>query len=219
MMPNGRTVNPDRPQPEIICAAADVIGNNGVVIIPTRGLYGLGADAANATAVQRIFDIKKRPSHKPLLVLIGHRRMLSGIVAEVPPMATYLMDLFWPGRLTLVMKGREDLPAGLCSPDGKVGVRLVSHPVAAALVNTAERPITGTSANLSGAGGASQVRDIDETVIASVDMVLDAGSLDGGPGSTIVDVTVQPPHILRRGAVPAVDLHSALDQFAAGHRR
>jgi L-threonylcarbamoyladenylate synthase len=215
MMSKRHTIRPDRPQPDIICAAADVIRNNGVVIMPTHGLYGLGADAVNATAVQRIFHIKKRPLHKPLLVLISHRRMLSDIVVDVPPLAGYLMDLFWPGRITLVMTGRAGLAPGLCSRDGKVGVRLAGHPVAAALVNAVGRPITGTSANLSGAGGRSRVGAIEDAVIASVEMVLDAGPLEGGPGSTVVDVTAEPPVVLRHGTVPGADIHSAFDQYVA----
>ena len=215
MKPLVYTIDSERLQPDIISTAANLIRDGGVAVLPTRGLYGLGADAFNASAAGRIFTIKNRPTDKPLLVLIGHRRMLSQIVAEIPPMAASIMDAFWPGRITLVMQGRQGLPQGLHSSDGKVGVRLVEHPVAAALVNAVGSPVTGTSANLSGQEGCSRVGEIDETVLASVDLVLDAGPLDGGPGSTIVDVTGDTPCILREGAVSTSAVMAAFDAFVS----
>lgn len=203
-------IDPRRPEPDLIRRAAAVVRDGGLVILPTRGLYGLGCDAHNATAVKRIFDIKGRSSAKPLLVLISHQRMLADIVPSTPPLAEKLMTAFWPGRITLVMHGLKDLPPGLCSDTGKVGVRMVGHPVAAALVKTAERPITGTSANLSGAGGCDRIEAIDSAVTSSVDMVLDAGPLAGGPGSSVIDVTGPIPHVLREGAVPTTEISSAL---------
>ncbi len=215
MKPRVHVISAQTPQPDIIAAAAAVMRHNGVVILPTSGLYGLGANAANIAAVNRIFAIKNRPSDKPLLVLISHRRMLSRIVTDIPPMATYLMEAFWPGKVTLVMQGRKDLPDGLCSSTGKVGVRLVGHPVASALVNAVGCPVTGTSANLSGSGGSFQVDAIDKEVMASVDMVLDAGVLAGGPGSTVVDVTGEAPDIVREGAVTVTTVMDAFETFVA----
>jgi L-threonylcarbamoyladenylate synthase len=204
-------ISPHRPQPDRIAEAARILADGGVVVLPTRGLYGLGCQAHNAAAVRRVFDIKERPFEKPLLVLIGHRRMLPGIVASVTPLAEKLMAAFWPGRVTLVMQGRTDLPAGLCSSTGKVGVRHVGHPVAAALVEAVGAPITGTSANMSGAGGSHRIDTIDGSVTASVDLVLDAGILAGGPGSSVVDVTGRLPRILREGAVAAGEITKAAE--------
>jgi L-threonylcarbamoyladenylate synthase len=215
MMPQVHVISAQRPQPDIIAAAAAVMRGNGVVILPTRGLYGLGANTDSAAAVGRVFEIKNRPPDKPLPVLIGHLRMLSHLVADVPPMATSFMDAFWPGKVTLIMQARKGLPDGLCSSTGKVGVRLVGHPVASALVNALGCPITGTSANLSGSGGSCQVDAIDKQVMASVEMVLDAGVLDGGPGSTVIDVTGEAPEILRQGAVTAATVMAAFETFDA----
>jgi L-threonylcarbamoyladenylate synthase len=202
-------ISPHRPEPDRIQRAARILAAGGVVILPTRGLYGLGCDIRNADAVGRIFHIKKRLPDKPLLVLISHPRMLTDVVASVSPLAEKLMTAFWPGRVTLVMQGRKDLPAGLRSVTGKVGVRRVGHPVAAALVAAAGTPITGTSANVSDAGGCDRIDAIDDSVIASVDMILDAGILAGGPGSSVVDVTGRVPRILREGAVAAADIVKA----------
>ncbi len=202
-------ISPRQPQLDHIERAARILKDGGVVILPTRGLYGLGCIASNAAAVRRVFDIKKRPVGKPLLVLISHAGMLPEVVSSVSPLAQRLMAAFWPGRITLIMQGRKDLSAGLCDPTGKVGVRLVGHPVAAALVEAVGTPITGTSANISGDGAADRIGAIDDGVMASVDMILDAGILMGGPGSTVVDVTGRRPRILREGAVPAEDISRA----------
>ncbi len=205
-MPRICPISPNRPEPDRIQRAARVLADGGVVILPTRGLYGLGCDIRKADAVARVFNIKKRPPDKPSLVLISHPRMLTDVVASVSPLAERLMAAFWPGRVTFVMQGRKDLPAGLRSATGKVGVRWVGHPVAVALVEAAGTPITGTSANISDAGGCDRIDAIDESIAAAVDMILDAGILAGGPGSSVVDVTGREPSILREGAVLAGDI-------------
>lgn len=212
-MPRTYDISANHPRPDIIHAAAAVIRDSGVVILPTRGLYGLGGEALNESVVRRIFNIKSRSLEKPLLVLISRLEMLSNIVTDVSPMASYLMDAFWPGKMTLVMEGHKGLPKGLCSEKNRVGVRLVAHPVAAALVDAVGSPITGTSANLSGANSCADIRDIDTAVTASVDMVLDTGPLEGGPGSTVVDVTGQTPVILREGAVKSSEVMDVFGQF------
>jgi L-threonylcarbamoyladenylate synthase len=190
--------------------AAEIIKSGGLVVCPTSGLYGLAADALNAKAVRRVFHVKGRPIDKPLLALISHQSMLSPLVTGVPPMAERLIKRFWPGGLTLVMDARAGLPPGLCSDAGKIGVRLVAHPVAAALVAAVGRPVTGTSANMSGEAGCAAIDDISSAVIDAVDLVIDAGPLDGGPGSTVVDVTGSTPEILRHGALAADDILSAI---------
>lgn len=199
-------IDPDRLQPEIVDKAAAALRAGGVVVVPTTCLYGLCGDAFNAAAVQKIFDIKNRPKDKPLLVLISNRRMVPQVAAHTAPLATALMDRFWPGQLTLVMQAREGLPAGLCSNTGKVGIRLVAHPVAAAVVRAVGGPITGTSANLSGAGGCASIDDLHRGIMESAEMIVDAGALKGGPGSTVVDVTGTAPLVLREGVVPTADI-------------
>jgi len=209
-MPGVHFIHPRQPQTGPIEQAAGIICDGGVVILPTHGLYGVGCDAHNAASVERIFDIKRRPQEKPLLVLISNAGMLADIVVSIPSLAESLMASFWPGRLTLVMEGRKDLPPGLCSDDGKVGVRMVGHPVASAVVEAAGTPVTGTSANLTGAGGCDRIDAIDQIVTDAVDIILDAGVLAGGPGSSVVDVTGRAPRILREGAVAAAEISQVL---------
>ncbi len=207
-------VDPFKPAADAIDQAAAVIVAGGVVVIPTQGLYGLAADAFHPTAVKRIFSIKGRPQIKPLLVLIADPGDLQRLVRSVSGAARYLMKCFWPGKLTIVMPARADLAAELTAGTRRVGVRQTAHPVAAALVEAVGRPLTGTSANLSGAGGCFRISDIDPILIERVDLVLDCGTLAGGSGSTVVDVCEHPPTVLREGAVPSVQIMECFKRFA-----
>lgn len=206
MNPRIRKINPTAPEPEIIAEAAAMIRRGGVVVFPTRCLYGLGADALDPDAIEKIFKIKRRPADNPIPVLIHCRRQLDSLAARITPAAAAIMQAFWPGRVTLVFEARAALSDRLTAGTGKIGVRLAGHPVAAALVRQVGSPVTATSANLSGRPGCRQVQDLDPPVAGQVDLVLDAGRLEGGVGSTIVDVTEDPPRILREGRVTAADV-------------
>lgn len=199
-------ISPGTPEPEQIRNAAQVIRKGGVVVFPTRSLYGLGSDALNPDAVERIFEIKQRPDNKPILVLIHRKKELGVLVKSVPDPAIRIMDTFWPGKVTIVFEAKEHLPAALTSGTGKIGIRLSGHPVCRALTNAVGGPVTGTSANLSGHPGCSQIPDLAPEIRERTDLILDAGPLKGGPGSTIVDVTGSYPVILREGSVPAKDI-------------
>ena len=207
-----RKVNYANPEIGIIAEAAGIIRNGGVVVFPTRSLYGLGADAFNAGAVNRIFHIKQRPANKPILVLIKDKDELDRLAVLVPHAATAIMERFWPGRVSIVFKAKEGFPVNLTSGTGKIGIRLPGHNVASALVNAAGSPITGTSANLSGSAGCFQVNALDEKIVDSVDLILDAGPLKGGAGSTVVDVTGETLRILREGELPAKDIFNVIDR-------
>lgn len=206
-------INAIAPDQQLIETAAGLVRSGGVVVFPTAGLYGLGADAANAQAIERIIQLKGRDPGKPILVLIDHPSMIDQVATTVTPMALFLMERLWPGRVTFVVQAKPELPLGLTSGTGKVGVRRVAHPVAAALVRTLGTPLTGTSANLSGAGGCTDIAQLNEVLKDSVDLILDAGPLTGGAGSTIVDVTLAPPVILRQGVVPAQEILDLYQRF------
>jgi L-threonylcarbamoyladenylate synthase len=204
-------VNPDSPDPECIRMAARKIREGGVVVFPTQCLYGLGADAGNAGAIARIFAIKRRAPDNPLLVLIRNREDLTRLTDSVPLTALRLMDAFWPGNITLLFEAKTTLPTGLTAGTGKIGVRLPGHPVAHQLVLEAGGTITGTSANRSGFPGSARISEPGVADIASeVDLILDAGPLKGGIGSTIVDVTVSPPLVVREGIISVKRIHEAL---------
>ncbi len=209
-----RKINCANPETEIIAEAARIIRNGGVVVFPTRSLYGLGADAFNANAVNRIFDIKQRPSNKPILVLIKDKDELDRLAALVPPAATAIMKRFWPGMVSIVFQAKEGLSAKLTAGTKKIGIRLPGHNIAYKLVKAADGPITGTSANLSGSAGCFQVNDLDEKIVGSVDLILDAGPLKGGAGSTVVDVTGETSLILRQGELSQKDIFNVIDNLS-----
>jgi L-threonylcarbamoyladenylate synthase len=194
-------ISHEHPEPEIIQHAATVINRGGIIVFPTRCLYGLGADAFNAEAVDRVFKIKQRPSQKPILILIHQRIQLEQLVSHVSTAASRMMDHFWPGGVTLVFKAGDTVPHHLTAGTGKIGIRLPGHPVAAALVGSLGRPLTGTSANLSAKAGCRHIGDLEPQLAQQLDAVLDAGPLKGGNGSTVVDVTGDMPRILREGEI------------------
>ena len=208
-----RKVNGANPNTGIITEAAHIIRHGGVVVFPTRSLYGLGVDAFNARAVNRIFHIKKRPTSKPILVLIEDKDELHRLAATVPPAATAIMKRFWPGRVSIVFQAKEGLSADLTAGTKKIGIRLPGHNIASALVKASDGPITGTSANISGNAGCFQIDDLDEKIADRVDLILDAGPLKGGAGSTVVDVTGDTPLVLRQGELSQKDIFNVIDNL------
>jgi len=203
-------IDPDHPSPETIHRAAEAIKNKGVVVFPTQCLYGLAADARNTSAIKQIFHVKQRPETNPLLILIHRPADLDELVTHIPEPAKRLIQTFWPGGLTLIFKAAPGISDLLTAGTGNIGIRIPSHPVARALVQAAGGPITGTSANLSGSPGCSRITDIPQKLLQAVDRVLDAGTLKGGTGSTILDITCDPPRVLRQGAIPSDILNQTL---------
>ena len=204
-------INALDPDPDLIADACRVIKAGGVVVFPATSLYGLAADAFNRSAVEKIRNMKNRSAQNPILLLVRNREALTILASEVPPQAGLLMARFWPGMLTLVLKAAATIPDYLTSGTGKIGVRVPAHPVARALVKGLDGPITGTSANLSGQPGCDIISGLNESLVEPPDLILDAGRLKGGAGSTVVDVTVMPPRILREGAVSSDLIFAALN--------
>lgn len=204
-------VDPRHPADDAIMKAAAAVRSGGVIAFPTRCLYGLGAEAFNNEAVARIFSIKQRSVDNPILILIDRPDRLDQLVSEVSPAAARIMDRFWPGRITLVFKAVGDVPSYLTAGTGKIGIRLPGHPVAAALLRALQTPLTGTSANLSGKPGCRRIEDLEYQIAGKLDLILDAGPLKGGRGSTVVDVTLDPPKVLREGEVSEIEIMKLVD--------
>jgi L-threonylcarbamoyladenylate synthase len=203
-----RKIDPKYPDKPLIFEAARIIKSGGLVIFPTRTLYGMGVDALNPVAVNQLFEAKQRPADKPVSVLVKSISAVWSLVDEIPSLAEELMKKFWPGRMTIVFKAGKRVPSTLTANTGKIGIRVPEHPVAVKLVNALDFPVTGTSANFSGHPGAYQVADLPAELSQQVGLILDAGQLNGGVGSTVVDVTTSPPTILREGAVSQRDVFS-----------
>jgi L-threonylcarbamoyladenylate synthase len=181
--------------------ARKILLSGGVVAFPTESFYGLGVNASDEEAINRLFVIKRRESDRPVLVLIPCPQYLKGYVACITETASELIKQFWPGGLTLVFKAGPEVSPLLTAGTGKIGIRVSSHPVAAALTRTIGAPITGTSANISSQDGCITAQEVYKSLGSGVDLILDGGKTGGGKGSTILDVTVEPPEILREGMV------------------
>jgi L-threonylcarbamoyladenylate synthase len=196
-----RQVSPEAPAPAAVAEAAAVLAGKGLVGFPTESYYGLGADAREASAVRRVFEVKGRPDSKPLLLLVDSLAMLESLVETLPSQARALMERHWPGPLTVVLRARPTVPSAVTAGTGTVGVRIPGHPVALALVRALGAPVTAPSANPSGAPPPTTAQDVVDRFEGKIELVLDAGRTAGGPPSTVVDATVVPPTILRAGAV------------------
>jgi len=186
--------------------AAQAILSGGVVAVPTESFYGLAVHALNEKAIERLFAVKDRREDNPLLILLASRGTLGAYVTEVSDRARKLMERFWPGGLTMVFFADPILPPSLTAGTGKIGVRLSSHPVPRALAEAVGAPITGTSANRSGQPSCSTAEEVMESVGEGTDLILDGGRTPGGKGSTVLDVTVDPPVVLREGMVSREEL-------------
>ena len=191
---------------KVIHEASQVILSGGVVALPTESFYGLAVHALNEKAVEHLFSVKQRREDNPLLILIASGESLDTYVRGVSNQARTLMDRFWPGGLTLVFFADPVLPASLTAGTGKIGVRLSGHPVPRELAKAVGAPITGTSANRSGQPSCSTAEEVMEAVGKDIELILDGGKTPGGRGSTVLDVTVDPPVVLRQGMVSDDDL-------------
>lgn len=186
--------------------AAQLIVSGGLVAYPTESFYGLGADPTSERAIARLFSVKGRDPNRPILILVPSLEILQIYVTGIPPLARRLMEAFWPGALTLVFQASPKVPDLLTAGSGKVGIRLSSHPVATALAQAAGVPITGTSANVSGQTPCRSATEVLHSLGDALDLILDGGNTPGEAGSTILDVTVEPPRVLREGMVTRAQL-------------
>lgn len=209
--PNIQRVDARHPEPGPVADACRIIQSGGVVAFPATSLYGLAADAFHQPAVEKIRRMKKRGTDNPILLLVRDSDAVSSLVAGIPSPARVLMEAFWPGMVTLVFNAVRTVPEYLTSGTGKIGLRVPAHPVARALVDRLGIPVTGTSANLSGQPGPEHPSGLNEALAEPPDLILDAGLVKGGRGTTVVDVTVSSPRVLREGAVPADLIFAALN--------
>ena len=181
--------------------AAGILKSGGLVAYPTESFYGLAADAANDTAIRRLFDVKRREVGEPVLLLIPAVESLERYAAHVSETAKRLMDAFWPGGLTILFEAQKDVSTLLTAGTGKIGIRLSSHPVATALAQAMGSAITGTSANISGEPPENTSRGVEQALGKRVDRILDGGETPGQKPSTVLDLTTWPHTVLREGLI------------------
>lgn len=203
-------VNPNKPDAAKIAVAAEIIQRGGLVAFPTETVYGLGADALNGDAVLRLFEAKKRPLDNPPILHIAEVEEVYPLVAEVPKKAELLMKQFWPGPLTLVFRHSANVPKESTAGLDTVAIRMPKHPVAAALIRQSGRPIAAPSANLSGKPSPTTAAHVYEDLNGRIDAIIDGGAANIGVESTVVDLSCDPPLLLRPGGTPFEALKAVL---------
>lgn len=196
-----RTVDAEYPDPSIIAEAAEILQKGGLVAFPTETVYGLGGNGLSGDACKRIYEAKGRPSDNPLILHISQFCELHPIVREIPEAGRKLAEAFWPGPLTMIFPKSANIPAEATGGLDTVAVRFPSHPVAMALIRAAGLPIAAPSANASGKPSPTRASHVAYDLEGRIDMILDGGPAEWGLESTIVDVSVTPPMILRPGAI------------------
>ena len=200
------TVDTANPDPEALRPAADTIRAGGLVAFPTETVYGLGANATDAEAVARIFVAKGRPADNPLIVHVAEKAAVYQVASSVSAAAARLMERFWPGPLTLVLPRVQTIPDNVTCGLATVGVRMPDHPVALALIRAAGVPVAAPSANLSGRPSPTTAEHVMEDLGDRIDMIIDGGETGVGLESTVLDLTVDPPVLLRPGGVTVEQL-------------
>ncbi len=190
--------------------AAEILYKGGIVAFPTETVYGIGTNAFNEKAVRKIFKAKGRPSDRPLIVHIGSRGNIKDIVSDIPECYSILSEKFWPGPLTLVMKKTNKIPDIVTAGLDTVGVRMPSNPVAIALINYSGVPVAAPSANMSGKPSPTEGRHVVDDMYGRVDLIIDAGKVELGIDSTVLDITANPPVVLRKGGITCEMLSSVI---------
>ncbi len=211
-------VDPLAPDPAAIAEAAGVLRAGGLVVFPTETVYGLGADALNAGAVEGIFRAKDRPPTDPLIVHVSSVVDVGRVAREVPEVARTLAACFWPGPLTLILPKRPEVPSGVTAGLDTVGVRVPAHPVATALLEAAGVPVAAPSANRFSRPSPTRAAHVLADLDGRVDLVLDAGSTDVGIESTVLDLTAVPPLVRRPGGVTLEALREWLPEARVAGR-
>jgi L-threonylcarbamoyladenylate synthase len=203
-------VNPRKPETEKVQAAAKLIREGGLVAFPTETVYGLGADALNPKAVLALFEAKKRPLDNPPIVHVETVSDVYRLAKQVPREAEMLMRKFWPGPLTLVFKRSEIVPEVTVAGLDTIAIRMPRHKVALALIRESNCPIAAPSANLAGRPSPTSAKHVFDDLNGRIDAILDGGPTRIGVESTVLDLSANPPLVLRPGGTPFEALQKVL---------
>ena len=196
-------VDPLVPEKKHILAAADVLRRGGLVIIPTETVYGIAANMLNKKTLDRLYEIKERPKDKPFTVHIAEKNQVEKLAINLPPAVYRLIDKFWPGPLTLLLKSFNT---------GKVGLRMPDHEIARQVIVASGVPVVCPSANISGKPASGFFAEVIKDLQNKVDFALDAGETKLGAESTIVDFTAQPWQVVRQGALGIDEIRAVADK-------
>ncbi|MFV3012667.1 L-threonylcarbamoyladenylate synthase [Clostridium botulinum] len=186
---------------DVISKAGDILRRGGLVVFPTETVYGLGANALDKNAVKKIFKAKGRPQDNPLIVHISKMKDIEKLVEEIPSVAEKLMDKFWPGPMTIILKKKDIIPNETSAGLDSIGIRMPSNKIAMKLISMAGVPIAAPSANLSGKPSPTDVETCIEDLDGKVNIILGGDNSEVGVESTVIDCTINPPCILRPGGI------------------
>jgi L-threonylcarbamoyladenylate synthase len=207
------TTDSQHPNAAATSAAVAALQNRGVIAYLTDTLYGLGGDARSTLVIAKVFALKGRSAEKALPVIIGEKSMLPRYVEEISPTAETLIEQFWPGPLTLIFKASPTVPVMLIGGTGKIAIRLPAARLAREISNGLEAPIIATSANRSGEPAAASARQIAKIFGKGLALILDSGPPRNSQPSTILDVSAQPPRIVRAGAVSTMEIITKIGEL------
>ncbi len=191
-------------------AAAELLRSGGLVAFPTETVYGLGASALDPSAVARVFEAKGRPANNPLIVHVADLSDLARVVAVWPDLAQRLAERFWPGPLTLVLPRAATIPDIVTGGGPTAAVRMPAHPVALTLIRAAGVPLAAPSANRSGELSPTTAEHVQRGLSGRIDMILDAGPTRVGVESTVLDLSVSPPRLLRPGHITLAEIEAII---------
>lgn len=206
-------ISSEHPDPSKIQDAVDVIRSGGLVAFPTETVYGLGADALNADAVQKVFAAKGRPADNPLIVHIASLETIQQFASVIPHKGQALAERFWPGPLTLIFQKKRNIPDSVTAGLNTVALRIPRHPVTLELLRKLQGGLVGPSANISGKPSPTDSEHVYNDLNGKIDLILDAGATAIGVESTVVDVTVDPPVILRIGGLSKEELEEEIGEI------
>ena len=194
--------------------AAEILKNGGLLGIPTETVYGLGANGLDGEAVAHIFEAKGRPQDNPLILHIPSALWLERYCDHIPAAAYALARRFWPGPLTMILEHKYIVPDAVTAGLATVGMRCPSHPVCRAIIQAADLPVAAPSGNTSGRPSPTNMADMLEDMDGKIDGIVDGGPCSVGVESTIIDLTVTPPRLLRPGGVTLEELREVLGEVA-----
>jgi L-threonylcarbamoyladenylate synthase len=183
--------------------AADIIRRGGLVVIPTETVYGIATNMLNKKAIQRLYEVKQRPKNKAFSIHIAYKYDVENYASEILPFAWRLIEKFWPGPITMVLKSKNN---------GKIGIRMPNQKIALSVIREADVPVVCPSANVSGNPAPHTVKEVLKDLDGLVDLIIDAGDIPSGKESSVVDVTKLPIEILREGALAKDEIEKVANQ-------
>lgn len=203
-------INPEKPQLELLQIGAEIILKDGVIGYPTETVYGLGANAFNETAVEKVFQLKGRERNKPILIIASNIEQVKSLVVSFPVKAAALARAFWPGPLTMVLKAGSHLSRLLLGGGDQIGIRIPGNEICRELLKLCGVPITSTSANISGQKNPISAREVVENFGNKLDLIIDGGKSLSRIPSTVVAVEQDTVKLIREGAISKFEIEQAI---------